>query len=792
MRCAYVTLVMRGDSYVPGALVLAHSLRRTDTPHAIVCMVTGDVKETAALAQVFDQVVQVDYISGDFHPFPNAKTEQRYKPWEHLALTQHQCLGLVEYDKVCFLDADVLVLRNMDSIFDLRTPAGTFYEQIPRGRQKHTNRAHGEPVPADYIVDCLRAGKNVCIGNCLLLSPGPTIYEEFVAFLARFYESNGHKYGFEGWNAHINEQMIAYFYAHELKVDWTFVGLAYQTVPWKYVDPNVPSFLYHYLSKTKPWEAKDALNRPWWDASRLMLRQHPSLRKWIEPAAPQNVARCFALQVPGDAYRLRARIDTHRPLAQQIKLLNKKTGVRTSARWATRGELTQGIPSGLSVFQYTGPAALMARAEDELRVLFGDKDLCAAMEPYYGKPGLVALFWPTSDRAPTSLESAMSRLASCRSLVQVIFTFYVPLLMRILGLPRKTVLQSAFEAIHYQAVATAGLEQHVDNVTRTQGMPGPVCSIGFATERSMDMLPWTGAGAPFRVPTMPGDLLIMDSEARLNWSHAVPYDCTHERFSVVIRPIVEHAYPALGGSVSSIAVDQPPQPRTAHAGAFAHYGVQTLLYNKEEADYITWPWDAWERNAYLLARMPEAPVIWDVFAGVGGDAVQFAGLFPRGRITAVQVATPDGRAQRLVLNAGDRFSVHIGDAAFFVLSQSEPCDLLYMDPPWTDAGRYYTAAELSQQILQNVFHALVTDARLVCLKTKFPWAQLRLPYTLDRTVVAGRGRSRYFFHFFNAHGRQKSPSLTIRRSTSTVVTMPDGNTTLCTTARLPSSDSLRT
>ncbi len=195
-------------------------------------------------------MVRVDHNRCEHHPFPNEATLHKYAAWENVVSTQYQCLSLSEYSKVCFLDSDVVVLRNMDSIFDLETPAGTFYETIPVNREKHTDRIHGETVSAPYILDCLRQSKFLCIANCLLLTPGDAIYKRFIDFLSLFYTENGQMYGFRGWNAHVNEQMITYFYCH-LNVDWKFIGLSYQCVPWKYVDREIPPFLYHYMSKTK-------------------------------------------------------------------------------------------------------------------------------------------------------------------------------------------------------------------------------------------------------------------------------------------------------------------------------------------------------------------------------------------------------------------------------------------------------------------------------------------------------------------------------------------------------------
>ena len=285
MKNAYMTLVMKGDFYIPGALVLAHSLRRTKTPHAIVCMVTSDVMNTDALRAVFDRVVTVEYISGNHHPIRDMKTRKKYIAWESLSLTQHQCLQFAEYGKVCFLDADVVVLRNMDSVFDLSTPAGMFYEKIPNGIEKHTDRIHGETVKAEHVMECLKKGLHVCIANCLLFTPGQEIYREFRSFLERFYRDNENMYGFKEPDGHVQEQMIAYFYAKELGVDWTFVGLSYQTVPWKYIDPEKPLYLFHYMSSKKPWQQRhpNKFTKPWFDEYRRLIKKYPRMQSIFSP-----------------------------------------------------------------------------------------------------------------------------------------------------------------------------------------------------------------------------------------------------------------------------------------------------------------------------------------------------------------------------------------------------------------------------------------------------------------------------------------------------------------------------
>jgi hypothetical protein len=754
-KCAYVTLVMRGDFYVPGALVLARSLRQTQTVHDIVCMVTDDVVHVDALRQLFDRVVTVGYISGDHHPFPDEKTLQKYENWEHLALTQHRCLALDEYDKVCFLDADVVVFKNMDHIFELNTPAGTFYEQIPKGKQKHNDRVHGEVVPAQHILKCLEAGVYVCIANCLVLSPGRETFERFVRYLASFLETHDNKYGFENWKAHINEQMITHFYASELGTDWTFVGLGYQTVPWKYVDPD--THLYHYLSKVKPWEtAKPCqFTKKWCDVWRLILRECPQFKSLPtqRPAVPQNVIQYTRLDVPK---RPLYGVHTAPELQHRIKQLNRSSMLKTQIDWGLGARIASPVV-GAGVFEYTGGEDLMRRAEDEMQALFKTKARFSGLHPYQGKRGLTALFWPESNEEAVSFQTALVGLRG--ALANVLESFYAPLIASVLCLPQQAILEAAFEIIHYHAVPAAGLEQHVDNVTRTKGVLGPVCSINFVTDRCMDMLPLEkGGGVPVRVSTMPGDLLILDSDARIRWSHAVPYGCSRDRYSVVIRPMVQTTRLGQRGVATSLGVPvyaphtvlcNASGSRPGRASSFAQYGCAALSYTATDARYITWPWDAWERNAYLStwARQNDlkAPVIWDVFAGVGGDALQFLGLFPLAQITAVQRATGDGREGRLIQNVKDRCTVRICDAAFFLLSCTERCDLLYLDPPWADDRALLSAPQFAANLRRDVLDALVTDCALVCLKTRFPWAALGLGFKVCKTIQVSKS---YFFHFF--------------------------------------------
>jgi hypothetical protein len=184
--------------------------------------------------------------------------------------------------------------------------------------------------------------------------------------------------------------------------------------------------------------------------------------------------------------------------------------------------------------------------------------------------------------------------------------------------------------------------------------------------------------------------------------------------------------------------------------SFAEFGCPELSYTDEEGNYITWPWDATGRNELLSEWAHingiEAPIIWDVFAGIGGDAVQFLHLFPDAEITAVQRATADGRTDRLKHNLNGKCTVRECTAEVFLRGCTTHCDLLYLDPPWGDEKGLFTAPIFVANLRRDVLNALVTHCELVCLKTCFAWEALQLEFDLCETIRVQE--KNYYFHFF--------------------------------------------
>ncbi|KAM9340815.1 glycogenin-1-like isoform 1-T1 [Symphorus nematophorus] len=112
---AFVTLATN-DNYAKGAMVLGQSLRNHNTTKKLVALVGPHVAEPCrdALRSIFDEVHMVDVMdSGD-----SAHLSLMKRPDLGVTFTKLHCWTLTQYSKCVFMDADTLVLSNIDELFE--------------------------------------------------------------------------------------------------------------------------------------------------------------------------------------------------------------------------------------------------------------------------------------------------------------------------------------------------------------------------------------------------------------------------------------------------------------------------------------------------------------------------------------------------------------------------------------------------------------------------------------------------------------------------------------------------
>ncbi|XP_077315094.1 glycogenin-1-like isoform X2 [Lithobates pipiens] len=112
---AFVTLGTN-DLYCQGALVLGKSLRNHKTSHQLVIIVTSEVtgRMRGILREVFDEIVEVDVLDSE----DSVRLSLLKRPELGVTFTKIRCWTLTQYTKCVFLDADTIVLCNIDELFD--------------------------------------------------------------------------------------------------------------------------------------------------------------------------------------------------------------------------------------------------------------------------------------------------------------------------------------------------------------------------------------------------------------------------------------------------------------------------------------------------------------------------------------------------------------------------------------------------------------------------------------------------------------------------------------------------
>jgi len=128
---AYVTFIIKNDSYLPGALVLAYALLKQNTKNDLVCFVSSDVSEEAndTLRKIYNEVIYIDAIKTENKRLnERSDVDELFTRFNALKLDDVALTGS-KYNKIVLLDSDILPLRKYDDLFQLEAPAGIINEK---------------------------------------------------------------------------------------------------------------------------------------------------------------------------------------------------------------------------------------------------------------------------------------------------------------------------------------------------------------------------------------------------------------------------------------------------------------------------------------------------------------------------------------------------------------------------------------------------------------------------------------------------------------------------------------
>lgn len=188
---AWATLLTQ-PGYLVGVEALQRSLRASGSPFPLVVMVTANIS-SAVRNQLEAQgcLIREVPIVG-----PNPELQHRYanarfaEVWSKLG-----AWNLTEFSRLVFLDADMLVIKNMDELFDLPLAEGTIaachacrcnpnrIASYPQSWQPE-NCYYSGCEDASMRADPAAHVDNYLNGGFLVLSPDAQVYQQMMAQLA--------------------------------------------------------------------------------------------------------------------------------------------------------------------------------------------------------------------------------------------------------------------------------------------------------------------------------------------------------------------------------------------------------------------------------------------------------------------------------------------------------------------------------------------------------------------------------------------------------------------------------
>ena len=113
MKTAFVT-VLSTDSYLPGVLVLHSSLMKTGTEHPFLTLLTRDITQHTKGVLDWYKIPYEVMNTEITNPHQGVPTDD---PW-YYTYAKIGIFGLSRFDKIVYLDADMLVLHNLDELFE--------------------------------------------------------------------------------------------------------------------------------------------------------------------------------------------------------------------------------------------------------------------------------------------------------------------------------------------------------------------------------------------------------------------------------------------------------------------------------------------------------------------------------------------------------------------------------------------------------------------------------------------------------------------------------------------------
>ena len=263
MNYSYVTL-LTDDTYVYGVVLLVESMKQQNIKYPLHVLVTDDV---SAPSLVFLTQLGVTYslvnkmaIPDEIHEYNTSINPKTAGIWRY-CYTKFHIFNQTQFDKIVFLDADIMLLKNIDHLFDCphMTAAldGEYYNIWPSW--PHFN------------------------SGCIVIEPSNQLYHNILEFASGYRDKPGYI---------VADQEILNFYFKDWAEQTELHLNKYYNIFAPYINPkdeediNENCYFIHFIGR-KPWNFwlrrndEQYSEKYYLDAKKLIENKLPELN-WVE------------------------------------------------------------------------------------------------------------------------------------------------------------------------------------------------------------------------------------------------------------------------------------------------------------------------------------------------------------------------------------------------------------------------------------------------------------------------------------------------------------------------------
>lgn len=231
----YMT-VLSTDSYIPGVIKLYKSLKATNTVYPFICVCSRNIAKTSieSLNKRGIKCIKLDVCAVD--NIASLENDTNFSHWKY-TYDKLLLFGLTDYKKIVYLDSDMLILENIDELFDCKPFSA---------------------VPAGYLINNEWTRLN---SGLLVIEPDKEVMNIMLRFIPIVYQKRQEQ-GLSTGDQDILNEYISDWYAHRDLV----LSESYNLI-FKYIDIYKRKFSFeycntdssrsikvvHFIGKNKPW-----------------------------------------------------------------------------------------------------------------------------------------------------------------------------------------------------------------------------------------------------------------------------------------------------------------------------------------------------------------------------------------------------------------------------------------------------------------------------------------------------------------------------------------------------------